>query len=256
MPRSYYLESLLSIARDFALESDPAHIAWRLLREAVGACNADGGAVLRWDETRQVLVLGWNAAVGLAYDVEISIGQSAAGQAAAWRAPVAIHDYQTSPFAVPQFVAQGVQAALAAPLLHERHLLAVVEVFSSRPRRQFSARNTETLELQAGLAAAALIGAERARLEGVLLAARTAEHELNNQLTLTVGYSELLENDPRLPQALRAYTTEVVQSARGAADALRALRQVTRIEEQDFGPPVGTTLDLRRATDPSREPLP
>ena len=40
---------------------------------------------------------------------------------------------------------------------------------------------------------------ERARLEGALLAERTAQHELYNQLATTVGYAELLADDAARP---------------------------------------------------------
>jgi len=44
---------------------------------------------------------------------------------------------------------------------------------------------------------------EQATLEGVRLAARTLEHHLTNHLTLTVGYAELIAEDPELPERLR-----------------------------------------------------
>src|SRR3954465_957096 len=62
--------------------------------------------------------------------------------------------------------------------------------------------DAEILGLLASMAVATMVGAERARLEGVLLAARTAEHELNNQLAIAAGYASLLVDDPDLPQHL------------------------------------------------------
>ena len=44
---------------------------------------------------------------------------------------------------------------------------------------------------------------DQARLDGVRLAARTLEHHLTNHLTLTVGYAELISEDPELPERLR-----------------------------------------------------
>ena len=44
---------------------------------------------------------------------------------------------------------------------------------------------------------------DQARLDGVRLAARTLEHHLTNHLTLTVGYAELIAEDPELPERLR-----------------------------------------------------
>ena len=243
-------DTLLRIARGFAVEADPSRLVQYLLREAVSLSRADGGSVRRWDEAHNQLVLGWKTRSGLGYEGSLPLGQGAGGLAALRRAPVVMNDYQAASAAFPAFVDHGLRAAVAAPLLHENRLLGVVSLFSRRPRRRFTTRDAENLEVLAGLAAATLVGLERARLEGVLLAARTAEHELNNQLTLTVGYSELLAADPRLLPELAGFAEEIVRSAYGAAEALRVLRQVTHIEEQDFGPPVGTTLDLKRALEP------
>src|SRR2546423_15034614 len=66
---------------------------------------------------------------------------------------------------------------------------------------------------------------EQARLEGVRLAARTLEHHLTNHLTLTVGYAELIAEDPELPERLRDMARQVLDSAQAAVDSLRRLRQ-------------------------------
>jgi hypothetical protein len=69
---------------------------------------------------------------------------------------------------------------------------------------------------------------ERARLEGVLLAARTTEHEIGNHLALTRGYAELLAQSDHLPPDLRVLAEQAVQGAREAAEVVRDL---TRLEE-------------------------
>ena len=51
---------------------------------------------------------------------------------------------------------------------------------------------------------------EQARLNGVRLAARTLEHHLTNHLTLTVGYAELIAEDPELPERLRDMALQVL----------------------------------------------
>lgn len=90
--------------------------------------------------------------------------------------------------------------------------------------------------------------AEQLRLEGVLLMARTAEHLLNNQLSLTVGYTELLARDPRLPEDARALASEALH---GATEAARTVQQFPRIRsvQVDEGPEwvEGRILDLPRA---------
>lgn len=85
------------------------------------------------------------------------------------------------------------------------------------------------------------------RLEAVLLAARTAQHHLNNQLALTVGYAELLAIDPRLPVVLRPRAEESARGARAAAETVARLQRITSLDEEDQGGP-GPILDLRRVT--------
>ena len=94
-----------------------------------------------------------------------------------------------------------------------------------------------------------LAAIERARLEGVLLAARTAEHELNNRLSATLGYASLLAEDPTLPEHLRRQALDVVRGAKGASEVVNRLRTVTRLHETAWGPWIGTTIDLKRSTE-------
>ncbi|HLH27254.1 MAG TPA: response regulator [Chloroflexota bacterium] len=86
--------------------------------------------------------------------------------------------------------------------------------------------------------------AERARLEGVVLAARTMEHELNNKLTPTAGYAALLARDPALPAHLRRAATQALGGAQEASRILNRLRQLTAIQEKTWGANVGPTIDL------------
>jgi len=85
------------------------------------------------------------------------------------------------------------------------------------------------------------------RLEGVLLAGRTAQHELNNRLSLTVGYAELLATSQDLPPHLRMYAEEALRGTREAAEMLQRFAEIHRLEERHWGPQVGTTLDMDRS---------
>jgi hypothetical protein len=84
---------------------------------------------------------------------------------------------------------------------------------------------------------------DQARLEGVRLAARTLEHHLTNTLTLTVGYAELIAEDPELPERLREMAHVVLGSAREAVERVRRLRQVDAVKLIDLGIPGGPLLD-------------
>jgi signal transduction histidine kinase len=85
---------------------------------------------------------------------------------------------------------------------------------------------------------------DQLRLAGVQLAARTAHHLLTTPLTLALGYSDLIAEDPRLPPELRALAKEASESIVTAAAYLRRLIRIRRIVERDIGLPGGLVLDL------------
>src|SRR5207237_238780 len=111
----------------------------------------------------------------------------------------------------------------------------------------FAQDDAELLELLASTAAAALVALEHARLDGVLLAARTAQHELNNQLAVARGYAEMLVGSPELPEHLHEMASEVMNAADDAADIVRQLRNISRIREQRWSDPADSTINLARS---------
>ena len=84
----------------------------------------------------------------------------------------------------------------------------------------------------------------QAKLDGVRLAARTLEHHLTNHLTLTVGYAELIAEDPELPERLREMARMVLESAQAAVDSVRRMRQVDSLNLIDQGIPGGPLIEL------------
>lgn len=91
---------------------------------------------------------------------------------------------------------------------------------------------------------------EAAKLDGVMLAARTAAHEINNVLALPVGFAELLTLHPTIkgdPELLRQ-VTDIRDNAQRAADILGRLQRVIRLEETPSGlGPERPLLDLDRS---------
>src|SRR5689334_24754539 len=85
---------------------------------------------------------------------------------------------------------------------------------------------------------------EQARLDGVRLAARTLEHHLTNHLTLTVGYAELIAEDPELPERLREMARQVLESAHADVENVRRMRQVETLNLTDQGIPGGPLIEL------------
>jgi len=69
---------------------------------------------------------------------------------------------------------------------------------------------------------------DQARLEGVRLAARTLEHHLTNHLTLTVGYAELIAEDPELPERLRDMPARCSKARRRRSTACGGYARPTR----------------------------
>ena len=92
--------------------------------------------------------------------------------------------------------------------------------------------------------------ATRARLDGALLVARTAAHQLNNALSPIVGYAELLTILPgvRDNPTARSYAGLIGESAGSAAEIVKRLQRIVRLEETPS--PLGPDqplLDLDRS---------
>jgi DNA-binding response OmpR family regulator len=91
---------------------------------------------------------------------------------------------------------------------------------------------------------------EKARLEGALLAARTFEHEVNNKLVATAGYTERLAADPALPAQQRQRASRAHETAREAAAIIRQVLSLTEratLPVTDWGAAGETTIDLSAA---------
>src|SRR5438552_8855639 len=73
---------------------------------------------------------------------------------------------------------------------------------------------------------------EAARLEGARLTASAMQDRIANKLSLTVGYTEFLITDPRLPEDLREQAQRAMDGARAAAEQMSELKRVTRQEYQ------------------------
>jgi GAF domain-containing protein len=235
-------EALLRQARRFAAETDPQRLLNDLVRDAIDLVGGSAGLVTRWDEAEQALVpVGTNEQrLTLA---RLRLGQGASGRAARERAPVLISN-STGNRAEPLLALADLRSAVAVPLLHEARLVGTLAVGSDDPKKTFTQQDTELIELLASTAAAAIVALEHARLDGVLLAARTAQHELNNQLAVARGYAEMLVGAPDLPAHLAEFATEVKNAADDAAKTVRQLRNISRIHEQHWAEPNETTIDL------------
>ena len=232
--------AVLRVARRFAAESDPDSLLRDLIVEAVALVSGEIGAVYRWDETSELLVpIATSVARVPATDEpwqglqRLRLGEGAVGQAAQQRIPIVAN-------------VGGPEAEFAVPLLHEGRLVGGLAVRTGRTGQSFTDENVESLEMLAGVAAAAFVGLERAQLVAVTLAARELAHVLNNDLALSVGALELLREDPDLLSNQREIVDEAGVGLASAAEHVRRLQQVVRIHTKDT--PVGRALDLERSS--------
>jgi hypothetical protein len=69
---------------------------------------------------------------------------------------------------------------------------------------------------------------EAARLEGARMTASAMQDRIANKLSLTVGYTEFLVSDPRLPDDLREQAQKAMNGARAAAEQMSELKRLTR----------------------------
>ena len=236
-------EALLRLARRFAAETEPGRLLENLLSEAIDIVGGSAGMVTRWDDEDQVL-----SAVGASTPAlegqKLRLGEGASGRAAEQRAPVLLRREDKDSAPDPVLVEADLLSAIAVPLLHEGRLVGTLAIGTSSAAKEFNQDDTELLEMLASTAAAALVALEHARLDGVLLAARTAQHELNNQLAVARGYAEMLVGSPDLPPHLSAMAEEVMNAADDAAGIVRQLRNISRIHEHTWNQPGDTTIDL------------
>jgi len=224
-------EALLRLARLVATSSDPARLFATLLDEALVLSQAEAGMVIRSrpDDRSAVAAQQLVGLIEAEAQELLATMRNVAATAAAQRQPATA------------------ASSVAVPLIHEGHLLGTLAIGTRDSPRVFGRAETENLETMGTLCAAALAAIERARLEGVLLAARTAQHELNNRLGVVVGYAEMLAEHPGLPESMAQLVSEIVSGAQALAETVDQLRRVTRIRETPRPNLTGSTLDLHES---------
>src|SRR5438132_6437434 len=224
-------EALLRLARHVATATEPAALFSTLLDEALQLNRAEAGVVTQAGVDGSSSIVAQQL-VGLNEDAarELMDGlQTVAAAAASQRRPAT----------------EG--GSIAVALIHEGQLLGTLALGTRDSRRVFTREEAEGLETMGTLSAAGLAALERARLEGVLLAARTAQHELNNRLGVVLGYAEMLAEYPGLPEPMAELVSELVSGAKELAETVDQLRRVTRIRETPRPSLTGSTLDLHES---------
>jgi DNA-binding response OmpR family regulator len=223
-------EALLRLARHVAVATEPTVLFTTLLKETLLLSRTEAGVISQVADERESIV---------AQQLVDVPQEEAQALLATLRSVAATASEQRRP------AIEGSCIALA--LIHEGQLLGTLALGTRDSRRTFNREETETLETMGTLSAAALAALERARLEGVLLAARTAQHELNNRLGVVLGYAEMLAEYPDLPANMAEVVSEIVNGAKELAETVDQLRRVTRIRETPRPSLTGPTLDLHES---------
>jgi GAF domain-containing protein len=239
-------DGLLAVARRLAAESQAERVLRALVEAGVSLLGMDDGGVARWDPARQTLVQVESFLPSTSAGTRLDLAASASGRAAVERRLVVVTDYQRVMGQTTPAGRAGAQLVVALPLQHEGRLLGTLSVSSFAPGSSLANDDATMLELLASLAAAVLVGQERARLAGALLAARTAQHELANALSAVSGNVQLLRRATDLPASLRERADTAVQQITFAAARLLQLQELTALVEMDWGQ-VGRTIDVDRS---------
>ena len=239
-------EGLLAVARRLAAEPQAERVLRALVEAGVSLLGMDDGGVARWDAARHALIQVESFLPSTSAGTRLDLNGSASGRAAAERRLVVVADYQRSIGQTTPAGRAGAHLVAALPLLHEGRLLGTLSVSSFAAGSTLANDDATVLELLASLAAAVLVGQERARLAGALLAARTAQHELANALSAVSGNVQLLRRASDLPDSARARADTAVRQVTYAAARLQRLQELIGVEETDWGS-AGRTIDLDRS---------
>ena len=223
-------EALLRLARHVAGTTEPAALFATLLDEALRLSGLEAGFVSQLSDGTESVVA----------QQLVGVSEAEAGSLLS-----TIREVASVAAAQQQPAKDG--SCIAVPLIHEGQLLGTLALGTRDKQRTFTREEAENLETMSTFCAAALAALERARLQGVLLAARTAQHELNNRLGVVLGYAEMLAEYPDLPETMTEVVAEIVSGAKDLAETVDQLRRVTRIRETPRPSLTGTTLNLHES---------
>jgi GAF domain-containing protein len=244
--RNYHRQGLLAVVRHLAAEPQPQRVLRALVEAAVSLLGMDDGGVARWDAGNQVLVQVESFLPSTNTGAHLDLAATASGRAAMERRLIVWADYQRMVGQSTPAGRAGAQLVAALPLQHEGRLLGTLSVSAFAPGSSLPEDDAAVLELLASLTAAVLVGQERARLAGAVLAALTAQHELANALTAVSASVQLIRRMPDLPTSVRERADTAIQRASFAAARLQKLQELSDLVETDWGR-VGRTIDVDRS---------
>ena len=152
--------------------------------------------------------------------------------------PVAIHDMEAARPNNRAWAHRGMRGSLYVAIESRGQRIGTFHV--DHPQAGYFASADHTLAQALASKAGAVIERARldaaredqARLDGALLVARTAVHEINNALAPVVGFAELLRNHPAVAgdAELQRYVRLIYDASQEAAAKVRRLQHIIRVE--------------------------
>jgi GAF domain-containing protein len=211
LQRRQHLQTVLELNREITGELHLERLLSLLIQKATMLLKGYGGVLFRYDETSQLLMPHATSNVVIRGSTPFTLGQGAAGMAAAQRRGLIINDYQASPASSPLAVQQGIAAVIAQPLLSAGKLLGVIRLTRLRDAGPFTEGDLELLETFAGQATVAL---ENARLYEQERHARDAAEGQAQQLAILMAVSTALSAQRTLADILQTVGPEVLKHTR------------------------------------------
>jgi predicted ATPase/DNA-binding NarL/FixJ family response regulator len=192
-------DAMLALAGRLASHGDPERLLSDLLDRAVDIFDACGGAIGRWHDTEESLVSIHDTQRAIVGPELRQVSHAAMRYAAHRRGSIGANEEAPSGL-----------APLAVPLVHEGRLLGALSIVAPAGRQRFSDHDAEALTKLAAMGAAALVGLDRARMAGALLAAHTvAADEVNRATTWVDAFANNTPILPSQPTRLIGRATEL-----------------------------------------------
>ena len=238
---------MLRTVLDLASETTADDVLHGVLHAAIHLVQAEHGSVTRWDEAQQRLLTIATTIPGIVPGFMVALGQGMTGQAAEQRRPIIFNAFQQEAEASNPARATGISAAAAVPLLHDGQLIGALAVTTAASEQRFTQDDAEDLQLLAAIAAAVLMGVERAQIHAITAAARELAHLINNDLSLAVGALGLIRENRHVEIDLAPFVDGALRDLAMASNRLEQLGQIRRLRTRPS--PVGEALDLHASAD-------
>jgi GAF domain-containing protein len=209
------------------IDSDltPRDIYKLLLDEAQAVLRADDGGAAHFEPERQLM----HPAFPMSMDsCKVVDRRLMVAVAAAERCPLIENDYQRVMGRNTPAGRVGAQAVLAVPVLHGELLMGSVSISHLSPGRRFQPRDARRLGALASAAGTALAGMERQQQAGARTVVREVAHLLNNDLQLTMGSLELMQQAEGVTPEVGSLVDTALHGVTRAASHIAQLQRMTR----------------------------